>query len=148
MKPTQDNPYTPSKEVMSCLTKIFEAEMSGVIRYLHYSFMIMGHNRIPIQKWFRDRANESQAHAIIIGEKITSLGGHPPSVSANFEETNRHGVHDILTESLSFEVQALNLYKELVKLSHEDIALEELARDFVRQETEHVDEVRKMLRSG
>lgn len=135
-----------SKEVMNCLHRIFQQEMSGIHRYLHYSFMIMGHNRIPIQKWFRDQATESQAHAIEIGEKITSLGGHPPIVSTSIEEHNKHGVHELLQESLNFELLGLELYKELVKLSGEDIALEELARTFVRTETEHVDEVRKMLK--
>jgi bacterioferritin len=138
---------TASKEVMDCLHKIFQAEMAGIIRYLHYSFMIMGHNRIPIQKWFRDQATEASDHAIIIGEKITSLGGHPPMVTASVEETNQHSVHAILEESLNFEIEALNLYKQLVKLSGDDVALEELARSFVRAEQEHIDEVRKMLRS-
>ena len=136
-----------SKEVMDTLHQIFQAEMAGIVRYLHYSFMIMGHNRIPIQKWFRDRADESQQHAITIGEKITSLGGHPPMVSAKIKESNRHDVHKILEESLEFELEALELYKKLVTLAGDDIALEELARDFVRQETEHTDEVKKMLRS-
>jgi len=136
-----------SPEAMACLNKIFQAEMAGVMRYLHYSFMIMGHNRIPIQKWFRDRATESQGHAVIIGEKITSLGGHPSMASAKVEESNQHNVHTILEESLAFELEALDLYKQLVKLAGDDIALEELARDFVRQETEHTDEVRKMLHS-
>ncbi len=120
--------------------------MSGVARYLHYSFMIMGHNRIPIQKWFRDQAQEAMDHAIIIGEKITSMGGHPPLVLAKVEETNNHNVNTILKESLEFEEEALELYKELVKLAGDDIALEELAREFVRNETEHAEEVRKMLK--
>ena len=148
MSPKASNPgQSASKEAMACLNKIFQAEMAGIIRYLHYSFMIMGHNRIPIQKWFRDRATEAQGHAVIIGEKITSLGGHPPMVLAKIEETNQHNVHAILQESLEFELEALDLYKELVTLAGPDIALEELARDFVRQETEHTDEVRKMLRN-
>ncbi len=138
---------TASKEVMSCLNKLFQAEMAGIIRYLHYSFMIMGHNRIPIQKWFRDQANESSAHAIIIGEKITALGGHPPVVSATVEETHQHAIPVILNESLKFELETLELYKDLVRVSGDDIALEEMARDFVRTETEHVEEVRKMLRN-
>jgi bacterioferritin len=142
------NPAPASKEVMACLNRVFESEMAGIMRYLHYSFMIMGHNRIPIQKWFRDQANESMAHAVILGEKITSLGGHPPVVSAKVEETHQHNVHSILIESLKFEMEALEGYKELVKLSADDIALEELAREFVRTETEHVDEVRKMLRQA
>jgi bacterioferritin len=131
---------------MNCLSKIFQAEMAGIIRYLHYSFMVMGHNRIPIQKWFRDQADECVAHSIAIGEKITSLGGHPPLVTATIEETNAHGVDELLQESLHFEEESLGFYKELVRLSVDDIALEELARDFVKVETEHIEEVRKMLR--
>lgn len=144
---TTPHPPTASKEVMSCLNRIFQAEMAGIIRYLHYSFMIMGHNRIPIQKWFRDNANEASAHAIMIGEKITAYGGHPPVVSAQVEESGNHNVHQILEESLKYEASTLELYIELVKLAGEDIALEELARDMVRQETEHVEEVRKMLKT-
>ena len=134
-------------EVLDCLNRIFQEEMAGIMRYLHYSFMIMGHNRIPIQKWFRDQAAESTQHAITIGEKITSLGGHPPMVSAKIEESNNHSVDQILRESLGFEEEALKLYKELVQLavSVEDIALEELARGFVMDETDHIDEVKKML---
>jgi bacterioferritin len=137
-----------SKDVMRCLEKIFQLEMSGIVRYLHYSFMIMGHARIPIQKWFRDQAGESQAHAIAIGEKITSYGGHPPMISAKIHESNKHSINDILKESLSSEEEALELYRELAGLAAKegDIALEELARDMVQTETEHIDEVLKMLR--
>ena len=134
-----------NEKVLNCLNKIFESEMSGISRYLHYSFMIMGHNRIPIQKWFRDQAQEATNHAIIIGEKITSLGGHPPLVLTKVEETANHNVDTILRESLQFEEAALALYKELVVLAGDDIALEELAREFVRNETEHTEEVKKML---
>lgn len=134
-------------ELMECMTQIFQAEMAGIIRYLHYSFMIMGHNRIPIQKWFRDQAQESMDHATVIGEKITSLGGHPPMVSARIDESNVHSVDQILKESLGFEKETLALYKKLVRLSGDDIALEEMAREFVRLETEHTDEVIKMLSS-
>ncbi|MBK8171266.1 MAG: bacterioferritin [Sandaracinaceae bacterium] len=132
--------------VIECLNRIFQAEMAGIIRYLHYSFMIVGHNRIPIQKWFRDQANESSAHAILIGEKITAFGGHPPLVSAQVKETEGHSVHAILEESLTFEEETLRLYCQLVGLAGDDIALEELARELVRTETEHCDEVKKMLR--
>lgn len=134
-------------QVLDLLGKIYQVEVAGVTRYLHYSFMIMGHNRIPIQKWFRDNATESMGHATIIGEKITSLGGHPPMVGANVKEMGKHSINQLLTESLTFEEEAVTLYKELVKVAEsvEDIALEELAREFVKEEVEHVDEVRKML---
>lgn len=137
-----------NKKINDVLNKIFQAEMAGIMRYLHYSFMIMGHNRIPIQKWFRDQASESTAHAIEVGELITSYGGHPPVVSEKMEESGKHGVDQILKESLKFEEETLDLYKVLVKVSVEadDIALEEFARAQVKAETDHIDEVKKMLK--
>ena len=136
-----------NEEVLGLLGKVYQAEMDGVTRYLHYSFMIMGYNRIPIQKWFRENATEAMDHAIIIGEKITSLGGHPPIVGSPVKEMGNHSIKQLLTESLTFEEQAVNLYKELAQLAANlnDIALEELARGFVKDEVEHLDEVRKML---
>lgn len=141
---------TTSQAVMDCLHRIFKLEMAGIIRYMHYSFMIMGHNRIPIQAWFRSQANEAMTHSVSIGEKITAYGGHPPVISATIEESNVHTVDQILTEAMTFEKEGIELYKELVKLAEKegDIALEEMAREFVRNETEHVEEVQKMLRKN
>jgi bacterioferritin len=135
-----------NKKVLELLGKIFQEETAGIIRYLHYSFMIMGHNRIPIQKWFRDQATESMDHAIMIGEKITSLGGHPPMITSKIEETNEHNVQKLLEESLIHERVSLDLYRKLVKESGSDIALEELARSMLRAETEHISEVEKMMK--
>lgn len=134
-----------SKEVMECLNLIFQAEMAGIIRYMHYSFMIMGHNRIPIQKWLRDQAMESMNHSVIIGEKITALGGHPSMIASQVEESNIHAVDQILKESLVFEEKTLELYKKLARAAGDDIALEEMARALVREEQDHIDEVKKML---
>jgi bacterioferritin len=144
---THEKSYQNEK-VLTLLGKIYQEEMAGITRYLHFSFMIMGHNRIPIQSWFRSNATESMTHATLLGEKITSLGGHPPMVVAPTKESNVHTVQQLLEESLTFEEQAILLYKDLVKLATEvdDIALEEMAREFVRSEIEHADEVRKMLK--
>jgi bacterioferritin len=139
-----------NKEVLDLLAEIYQTEMSGVSQYLHYSFMIMGYNRIPIQKWFRDNAQESMTHAIEIGEKMTSLGGHPPIVIPKVEERNDHSIRQLLNESLRLEENAIGLYKKLIGLAskYEDVALEEMARSYVKMEIEHYDEVRKMLRSN
>lgn len=144
---TREKTYQ-NKEVLELLGEIYQLEMAGMSQYLHYSFMIMGYHRIPIQKWFRTNATESMAHAIDIGEKITSLGGHPPILASKVDEENLHTVHQLLEESLKFEEKGISLYKDLVGKAEAlgDIALEEMARDFVRTEIEHADEVRKMMR--
>lgn len=145
-KNTASKVSSKHQKALDLLSLIFQAEMAGIVRYLHYSFVIMGHNRIPIQKWFRDQASEGMTHAIAVGEKITSLGGHPPMVSMHVEETHIHSIDQLLKETLEFEEQALELYKKLAKISSYDIALEEFARGLVAEETDHVDEVKKMLK--
>ena len=60
------------------LTIIFDLELSGVIRYTHYSLMIFGPNRLPLIDFFKTQASESLLHANLAGEHITGLGGHPP----------------------------------------------------------------------
>ena len=135
-----------NSKVVEHLNHILELEVSGVVRYLHYALMITGPNRIPIVKWFHDQANEAYAHASIIGEKITALGGHPSLKVSSVPETKTHKVLDILKESLQFEEKAVEKYKELLKIIDEDdIALEEMVREMIRTETEHIEEVHKML---
>jgi bacterioferritin len=133
-------------KIVECLNQILEMEVSGVVRYLHYALMITGPNRIPIVKWFHDQANEGYAHASTIGEKITALGGHPSLKVSPVPETKTHKVLDILKESLQFEEKAIDLYKSLLKqIDTDDVALEELIREMIRVETEHIEEVHKML---
>ena len=136
-------------EIMNKLNAILRAEVSGVVRYLHYSFMIFGPNRIPVTGFFRDQATEAMSHAVIVGEKITAFGGHPTLNVDAVPETNKHNVIDILRESLDYEEAALKLYRELMDLAAAkgDIALEEMARQLVLTETTHIEEVKKMIRS-
>jgi bacterioferritin len=134
--------------ILALLDKILEAELSGVVRYLHYSFMIFGPNRIPITKWFRDHANEGITHAVKVGEKITALGGHPSVKVKPVPETNNHNVLEILKESLEFEKEGLAAYHALLKIVGDDVALEEIVRSLIVEETEHIEEVEKMIRTA
>ena len=40
--------------VVEHLDRILQMELSGVIYYTHYSFMVYGHARIPITAWLRE----------------------------------------------------------------------------------------------
>ncbi len=135
-----------NQEILKRLDELLELEISGVARYLHYSLMITGPNRIPIVKFFRDQALEGFNHAAIMGEKITALGGHPSLKVRPVPETNKHAVLDILQESLQFEKDAVQKYLDLLPLCADNVALEELIRKQIQQEQEHIEEVEKMLK--
>src|SRR6266446_4697334 len=64
-------------KVIGLLNEILEHELAGVVQYTHYSFLVFGHNRIPIVSWLREQAAESLTHAEQAGEMITLLGAAP-----------------------------------------------------------------------
>src|SRR5580698_8185812 len=103
-------------KAVEILSNILELELAGVVRYLHYSFMIFGHNRIPIVAWLRSQADESQRHAVMAGEHITSLGGHPSLKIGKLLETHKHNVDEILREALVHEQEGLAEYHKLLIL--------------------------------
>ena len=136
-----------AESASAALNKILELELAGVVRYLHYSFMIFGHNRIPIVAWLRAQADESRAHAELAGEHITSLGGHPSLRIGALLETHKHNVDEILNEALGHEEEGLAAYRELLGLvAGKSIMLEEYARAQIAAEESHLADIRKMLR--
>ena len=135
------------QQVVAMLNKILEAELAGVVRYTHYSFMVYGYNRIPIVGWLREQAAESMTHAQQAGEIITSLGEHPSLRVGHLLETHKHDVGDILREALENERVGMQLYRDLLALVEgKSVWLEEYARQMVYQEEMHAYEVDKMLR--
>lgn len=136
-----------TQRTIEVLNQIMEFELAGVVRYTHYSLMVIGPNRIPIVDFFKAQANESLLHAQEAGEIITGLEGHPSQRIATIEETNRHSVTDLLQESLNHEQKALDMYKTLLEVvENASIYLEEYSRTKIGQEEMHNLEIKKMLR--
>lgn len=134
-------------KAVALLNKIMEAELAGVVRYTHYSLMVFGHNRIPIVSWLRGEANTCLSHANEAGELVTHYGEHPSLKIGALLETHKHGISDILMESLEAEKEGLAFYRELLDLTKDrSVLLEDYARRMISEEERHVGEVNKMLR--
>src|SRR5947199_9559636 len=140
-------PEIDKKAVVALLNEILETELAGVVRYTHYSLMVFGHSRIPIVGWLRGEATTCLDHANEAGEMVTNLGEHPSLKIGALLETQKHGINDILLESLAAEKAGLALYKKLLELVKDrSIFLEEFARKMISEEEMHLGEVNKMLR--
>ena len=141
----RDQYDTPA--VVRQLNRILEAELAGIVRYTHFSFMVFGFHRIAIVQWLRSQASESLLHATEAGEMITSLGGHPSLGIGPLLDTHRDELVEILEEALEHETAALDLYRGLIPMVEgKSVMLEEYARKMIGTEESHVGEVRKMLR--
>src|SRR5918995_7192189 len=129
------------------LNEILETELAGVVRYTHYALMVFGYSRIPIVSWLRAEATTSLMHANEAGELVTHFGEHPSLKIGALLETHKHGISDILIESLEAENTGLALYIQLLDLVRDrSVLLEEYARRMIAEEELHVGEVNKMLR--
>jgi bacterioferritin len=144
---TPRNSSAEMQKTIDVLNRILELELAGVVRYMHYSFMIFGHHRIPIVAWLRGQATESTAHAVLAGEHVTALGGHPSLKIGRLLETHKHSVDDILKEAHEHEEQGLAEYRELLGLvAGKSVMLEEYARAQIAAEEQHLAEIKKMMR--
>ena len=134
-------------KVVTVLNRLLEAELAGVVRYTHYSFLVFGFGRIPIVEWLRAQATESLTHAQQIGEWITTLGAYPSLEIGKLLDSHKTDIGAMLRESLDTERDALELYKQLLTLVEgRFVALEEFARQMIQAEEVHASDVDKMLR--
>src|SRR5438477_10964202 len=134
-------------EVVAVLNRLLEAELAGVVRYTHYSFLVFGFSRIPVVAWLREQASESLRHAQQVGEWITTLGAYPSLAIGPLLDSHKTDIGAMLRESMEAEHAALVLYRELLDLvESRSIAMEEFARQMIHAEEMHAAEVDKMLR--
>jgi len=134
-------------KAISVLNDILKYELAGVVKYTHFALMVTGPNRLSLDKFFKEQAEESLEHAQKAGELLTGLGGHPSQAIPDIEESNKHTIKDLLNESFNHEQKAIDLYKELLNTSeNKSIYIEEYAREMIKQEEMHGIEIKKMLR--
>ena len=133
--------------VVGVLNRLLEAELAGMVRYTHYSFLVFGFGRIPIVSWLRTQADESLVHSQQVGDWITALGAYPSLAIGPLLDSHKTDIGAMLRESLETEAQALRLYRELLaQVEGKSVALEEFARQMIHAEELHAAEVDKMLR--
>ena len=136
-----------TEKVVAILNRLLEAELAGVVRYTHYSFLVFGFGRIPIVSWLRAQADESLLHAQQVGEWITTLGAYPSLQIGPLLDSHKTDIAAMLRESLETERSALAIYRELLDaVSEASVAIEEFARQMIHAEELHAAEVDKMLR--
>jgi|TARA_B100000282_G_scaffold265068_1_gene215996 bacterioferritin len=134
-------------KTQNILNEIMKYELAGVVKYTHFALMVTGPNRLILDKFFKSQSEESLLHAQQAGELLTGLGGHPSQMIPNIEETNKHSVKDLLSESLIHEDKAISLYKELLECSeNKSLYIEEYSREMIKTEEMHSIEIKKMLR--
>lgn len=139
--------YLTGEAMLAKLNELLTDEMTAMVRYLHHSFMVFGPNRFGIRDYYRQQSTEAMAHATLLGEKITALGGHPTTQVHPVADPGIHTWEQMFRENLQSEKEALKKYEDLYpQIDPSDVALEDLIRSIIIEETAHIEDIEKMLR--
>ena len=140
--------------VLSLLNVALATEIVCVLRYKKHYFMADGIHAEPVRAEFLEHANEEQAHADRLCERIRQLGGEPdlePSgllSRSHTEFQDARSLPDMIRENLLAERVAIESYKEMIAfIGATDPTTRRLFEDVLEEEEEHADELANLLRS-
>jgi bacterioferritin len=140
--------------VLKLLNVSLATEIVCVLRYKRHYYMADGIHADPVKAEFLEHANEEQAHADRLSERIRQLGGAPdldPSHLLSKSHTEyREGssLADMIKEDLVAERIAIESYKEMIAFVGEsDPTTRRLFEWILGQEEEHADDLADLLKS-
>lgn len=138
--------------VIRLLNEALATEIVCVLRYKRHFFMATGINAQGIAQEFLQHANEEQAHADQIAQRIVQLGGEP-NLSPEGMLTRSHAEYvegeslvDMIREDLVAERIAIDSYREMIAyLGSDDSTTRRMLEGILAMEEEHADDLVGLL---
>ncbi|MEP6633485.1 MAG: ferritin-like domain-containing protein [Luteimonas sp.] len=140
------------KEVIKLLNEALATEYVCVLRYYRHYFMAKGMLADSIKAEFLEHAQQEQAHANKIAERIVQLGGEPDlnpdtlTKRAHAEYKEGKNLRDMVKEDLVAERIAIDSYREMIGyIGDRDTTTKRMLEAILAQEEEHADEFADLL---
>src|SRR3954449_5267550 len=145
--------YRANREtVLRLLNEALATELVCVLRYKRHFFMAKGIHAKPVAEEFLEHATEEQAHADLIAERITELGGEPdmnPAIltsRSHSEYVEGNTLIDMIREDLVAERVAIDSYSEMIRyLGDKDTTSRRMLEGILAKEEEHAKDLSDML---
>lgn len=145
--------YRADREtVVKLLNEALATEIVCVLRYKRHYFMASGINAQSVATEFLEHANEEQAHADQIAQRIVQLGG-APNFSPEGLLTRSHAEYvegdsliDMIKEDLVAERIAIDSYREMINyLGNDDPTTRRMMETILAMEEQHADDLVSLL---
>ena len=136
---------TSTEELVRGLNEDLRGEFQAVIMYRLYASMVQGPYRQELRAFFANEIPEELAHAQILADKISALGGTPSAEAAKVKVVFE--AKEMLQAALAAEVETIERYVERRRQAEEagEPGLAAQFDDIISDETHHRDELRQML---
>lgn len=122
------------------------AEYQAVVMYRTYASLVSGPYRQELRAFFESEIPDELGHAAFLADKIVALGGTPtvdvPAVKVT--DDNRQ----MLENALEAEVDTIERYTRRSDQAEEagEIAVKVQLEDLIVDESQHRDDIRRMLK--
>jgi bacterioferritin len=140
------------KVVVRLLNEALATEWVCVLRYYRHYFMASGMLADSVKAEFLEHAQQEQAHATMIAERIVQLGGEPDldpdtlTARAHAEYKPGHDLRDMVKENLIAERIAIDSYREMIHyVGDRDTTTKRILMQVLAQEEEHADDMADLL---
>jgi len=122
-------------------------EYQAVISYNQYAASVTEPYRHELGPFFRNEIPDELGHAQYLADKIVALGG-TPTVESRLV-TAQTDARQMLEQVVQYEEQAVRDYSQRVQQAKEfgDIGLQNRLETIVEDETQHLEETRKLLKN-
>lgn len=125
------------KKLIEELNKDLEWEYAAAVQYVQHAAVITGPEYESIQKELLIHSQEEMAHAVMLSDQISFLGG-VPTVDVEAREVSASS-KEMLKQDLSGEENAIKRYKERIAQAEalQEYGLRRVLEDILIQEEEH-----------
>src|SRR6266851_5006030 len=145
--------YRADREtVIRLLNEALATEIVCVLRYKRHFFMASGINAQSVAQEFLQHANDEQAHADQIAQRIVQLGG-APNFSPEGLLTRSHAEYvegdtltEMIKEDLVAERIAIDSYREIIAyVANDDPTTRRMMEGILAMEEEHAEDLVSLL---
>jgi bacterioferritin len=133
------------KNLINNLNQDLADELGAIIQYITYAAKVTGPYRPQLASFFLEEVADEQLHAQFLANKIVALGGEPSTTASAVPSANSN--KEMLEAVLAAETRAVANYSQRAEEANAfgDKGLAVQLEDMIRDETEHMEETRRIL---
>lgn len=139
--------------VVKLLNEALATEIVCVLRYKRHYFMAEGMNAESVKAEFLEHADEEQAHADELADRIVQLGGEPNlspdglSARSHSEYVEGENLKDMIKEDLIAERIAIESYRDMIAfVGSDDPTTRRILEKILMKEEEHAEDLVSLLK--
>jgi bacterioferritin len=138
--------------VIKLLNEALATELVCTLRYRYHYYKASGIHAQSVREEFLEHAQEEEAHAARIAERIVQLGGKPDfspeglATRSHAEYVEGNDLIDMIEEDLVAERIAIESYREMAQyFGKDDPTSRRLMEDILAKEEEHAEDLSTLL---